>query len=405
MNILIIAYIAASILIAFFLVFPFFLHLIHYLIPETKKPAQQPVKQYDFGSIITAYRSADIAKPLVESLVKQDYEQHRVYLVADDCDPGHFDLRDERFTLLRPETPLHLKAKSIIYAVEHFVRNHEYIVVFDADNLAHPRFLQQINEMANQGHTCIQGKRTAKNLDTTYACADATGEFYKNYVERYLPSRLGSSSVISGSGMATEASVYKAYLYGPEITRGKDMWKRMLQEDKILQNFLLDRDLRIAYAPDAIVYDEKVTSGEAVETQRSRWLFSYFQNIPNALRILWKGIRRGSLNQMLFGLITIAPPLFLMVFAAIALAAVGLFLYPLFSYLLVAALCIFAANVLWALYASRVPPAIWKAIWSMPLFIWRQLLALFKMGNPNKHFKHSEHKVNVTIDEILKQKG
>jgi cellulose synthase/poly-beta-1,6-N-acetylglucosamine synthase-like glycosyltransferase len=394
----------ASAVMIFFLVFPGLCILISRLI-KVKKPEQQPLKQYDFGTIITAYRNADIAKPLVESLIRQDYSQHHVYLVADDCDLGHFDLRDERFTLLRPEQPLHLKAKSIIYAIEHFVRNHEYIVIFDADNLAHPRFYQTINLYANEGHTCIQGQRTAKNLDSMYACADATGEFYKNYVERYLPPVLGSSSVISGSGMATQTKVYKDYIYGPEISKGKDLWKKMLQEDKILQNHLLDRDLKITYAKDAIVYDEKVSTGDAVETQRSRWLFSYFQNLRNSSRILLKGISNLSFNQFLFGIITIAPPLFILIFISLLLFFIGLLVNPFISLLFLTALAIFAAGVLWSLYLSQVPAEIWKALWAMPLFIWRQIKALFKMGNPNKNFKHSEHKVHVTIDEVLKKQG
>ena len=394
-------YIAISSILAFFLLFPFFKILLSAFGKE-RISRDLVVRQYDFGVIITAYKNVEITKPLVQSLLRQNYHNHLIYLVADNCDISEWDIEDERLIVLRPEEPLNLKAKSIIHGIENFKRDHEYIVVFDGDNVAHPDFLKEINVYANSGHRSIQGQRTAKNLDTIYACADSTGEFYKNYVERYVPYLIGSSAVISGSGMAVESELYKAYLASPEIEQGKHLWKKMLQEDKILQNFLLRKNEKIAYAWNAVVYDEKVTSGEAVETQRTRWLFSYFQNIPNSLGILRRGLFNFSFNQLLFGLVTIAPPLFIMLFLSMVMAVVGIWLSPTMSIIMVAAIFIFAANILLSLYLSKVPKAIWKALWGLPFFVLKQVTALFKMGNPNKNFKHTEHNRSYTIDDILK---
>ena len=286
--------------------------------------------------------------------------------------------------------------------MENFVRPHDYIAVFDADNLAHPQFLQIINEFANAGYTSIQGQRTAKNLDSLVAGADALGEFYKNYIDRFAPYKIGSSAVISGSGMAVEANLYKAYLASPEIEQGKHQWKKMLQEDKILQNFLLRKNEKIAYAWDAICYDEKVDDLRSVETQRSRWLFSYFQNVPNSLGIIRRGIVGFSWNQLLFGLVTLAPPMFIMLALALVLAVLGLFILPTISVVLVGAMAIFALTIFWALYLSNAPQPVWNAVWALPAFVLGQIKGLLKMGNPNKNFKHTEHKVNVSIEDVLK---
>lgn len=391
-----------SILTAFFLLFPFLEVLLSFFFPEKKRQPEIEDRAFDFGLIITAYKNIEIAVPLVESLLKQSYPNFVVYLVADACEAGGFPVQDERLVVLRPQPALNLKVKSIIHAVEHFRRNHDFIGVFDADNLAHPHFLTEINRYCNAGYQVIQGQRTAKNLDTIYACADATGEFYKNYIERYLPFRLGSSAVISGSGMVVEAEIYRAYLNSPEIAEGQKLYKRMLQEDKILQNFLLRQNIRIAYAWDAVVYDEKVTTGEAVTTQRSRWLFSYFQNIPNVLGIFRRSLQKGSFNQFWFGMITISPPLFILVFTAMGLALLGIWLQPAITWLLVIALCMFTANIFFTLYLSKVPPAIWKAVWGIPFFIWRQVKGLFRMFNPDKNFKHTEHQKSVKIDDLMK---
>ena len=407
MAILATIFMIISAVLIFFLVFPFVMVLLSGIFKDRVKPIKKgdaAYKEVDYGCIITAYKNAEIAKPLIESLVStQKYNNLHVYLVADDCDITNWDVNHAKLTVLNPQPALKLKAKSIIHAIENFVRPHEYIAVFDADNLAHPQFFNVINKYVNNGHRAVQGQRTAKNLDTVYACADATGEFYKNYVDRYLPYVLGSSAVISGSGMAVEAELYKSYLASPEIEQGKTQWKKMLQEDKILQNVLLRENERITYAWDAIVFDEKVVSGEQVETQRSRWLFSYFQNFPNSSGLLLKGIFGLSWNKFLFGIVTISPPLFILLGISLMVAFVGLFINLTWAVLLIGAIGIFAFNILFTLYLSKAPKQIWSALWGLPLFVLNQFKGLLKMGNPNKNFKHSEHTRKVSIDEVLKQ--
>ena len=383
----------------FFLVFPFLKVVAERL---TYRPPVYPtqLRQYDYAVIITAYKDADITKPGVRSLLAQRYPNVHIYLVADACDVTDYGITDARFTLLRPTKPLQLKAKSIIYATERFVRKPDFIIIFDADNVAHADYLETLNREVNLGYKVMQGQRTAKNLDSGYAGADSLGEFYKNYVERLVPPRLGSSAVISGSGMAVERKLYLHYLNGKDIQRGKHKWKKMLQEDKILQNFLLNRKHRIGYCRDAIVFDEKVSDGAAVTTQRSRWLYSYFQNTPNSSGLLWRGLTSANWNQILFGLITIAPPLFLLVGCSVLLAVVGWFVHPGVSLALVVGLVLFSLNVLWTLQLSNAPREVWQAVWSTPKFIGRQVVALFKMVNPNKNFKHTEHRVAVEAKDL-----
>lgn len=369
---------------------------------DLQQPLPLSAENQDFACIITAYKNAEIAVPLVESLLKQQYPDFHIYLVADECPPG-FDpgFKDQRLTVLLPPAPLRLKVKSIIYATERFVRQHSYVAVFDADNLAHPGFLEEINCYAASGCRIIQGQRTAKNTDNQFAAADALGEIYKNYIERYAPWLLGSSSVISGSGMATETNLYLAYLQSPAIAEGQHLGKKMLQEDKILQNFLLQRGERIAYASKAICYDEKVQSADAVQTQRSRWLFSYFQNLPNTVRILFSGIIHFDWNRFFFGLVTLSLPMFIQVGLAGVLWLTTLFLAPVLTVALSIALFVFALTVFWTLHLSGAPGAVWRAFTAIPSFIWRQTKALTGMANPDKNFKHTEHSKVVRVDEVL----
>ncbi len=407
MSIIIIIYLVLATAILFFLVLPTLTVVGSLLSKEKIKPvstSDHGFQQYNYGCIITAYKNAEIAKPLIQSLIQQSYNHCHIYLMADECNLTDFNLTHDQLTVFRPDPPLRLKAKSIIYAMERFRQPHDYTVVFDADNLAHPEFLAVINQYANNGCRSIQGQRTAKNLDTVYACADATGEFYKNYIERYATYLIGSSAVISGSGMAVKTDLYWRYLRSPEIVEGKEKWKKMLQEDKILQNFLLANGETISYAWDAVVYDEKVVSATQVETQRSRWLFSYFQNLPNSSQHLLRGLVGLNFNRFYFGLVTISPPLFLLLLAAIIMMVVGWWLSPKMAVALLLGVGIFGATLLWTLWLSKVPGAIWRAIWGLPFFVLKQMTALFKMGNPNKNFKHSKHSRSYSIDDVMKKK-
>ena len=116
-----------------------------------------------------------------------------------------------------------------------------------------------------------------------------------------------------------------------------------------------------------------------------------------------RGLAGFNYNQLLFGLITVAPPLFILLFSSVGMALLGLFVAPKVSLLLAVGLIIFIGNIFFVLFLSRVPKEIWQALWGIPLFIWNQVTALFKMANPNKNFKHTEHKRSVSIEEVLKQ--
>ena len=390
-------------ILAFFLVLPFLTTVAGLFTKDKTSPNRQQMKNYDYANIITAYGNVDIAKSLVQSLIAQTHTNHHIYLVADNCDISNWQVSHEKLTVLSPKQALNLKVKSIIYATERFVRPHDFTVIWDADNLAHPYFLEYINARANEGYKAIQGQRTAKNLDNKMAAADSLGEFYKNYIERFLPPRLGSSTVISGSGMAVEQSLYSSYLNSKEIQEGQHLWKKMMQEDKILQNHIIRKGEQIIYEKEAVCYDEKVTNAKQVETQRSRWLFSYFQNLPNSTGFVLRGLLTANWNMFFFGLITVAPPLFIMVGLSGVIFLLGLFLNIKISAIMAVCGLIFVGNIFWTLYLSNAPRAVYDSLLAIPTFVFKQFTALFKMVNPNKNFKHSEHKITVSIEDVLKE--
>lgn len=390
----------------YFLLFPFVTVLLAQLRKEEVPPI--PKQEADIACVITAYRSIDIALPLVASLLKQQYENFHIYLVADGCEVAGIEWDDERVHLLKPEQDLNSKVKSIKHAIKHFARKHEYILIFDPDNLAPTSFLTEMNRYIQAGYKAVQGVRTAKNLDSLYACLDATGELYYNYSVRYVPWRLGGSSTISGSGMAIETKLFEAYLNIDSMdTESQEV---ILAEDKILQIDLIRRKTRIAYAKQALLYDEKVSEGEQVERQRTRWIKSYFQHLPAALGLVWRGLRGFNFNQLLFGLFISLLPMFLMVGASGLLGVIDLATWLISGEIryfwlalgLMGGGILFVLNFFFVLKVGQAPPEIWRSLWGIPLFISKQIKALFSLKKSKKDFLHTTHKKAIDIDEIEK---
>lgn len=389
-------------LVCFFLVFPFVVVVLSLLRgkPTLKVAPKGIVKQHHFACIITAYKQYDIALPLIQSLLRQTHSNLSIYLVADACTDVQLDTTDLRVRLLCPPTPLNGKVRSMQYALDNLIETPDYVVIFDPDNLADSNLLSIFNDYVNAGYVAIQGKRTAKNLDTIYACADATGEIYKNYIERQVPYTLGSSATIAGSGMAIRFDLFNNFLQSSTIQQYLHKNQVIVAEDKILQNEIVKNGTVIAYANTAIIYDEKVSNAQQVTRQRTRWLYAYFQNIGNSIKFLLLGITKLNVNQLLFGIFAVYPPLFLLLFAAMLLTLIDLFVSWQWLLIMVGCIGIFGGTILWTLYLSNAPKAVWKALWGLPFFVLSQVKALFNIRQAQHDFLTTQHTKKINIDEL-----
>ncbi len=389
---------SVSLLLIFFLIFPFITVLLSLLAKERLKVKNN--EELDYGCIITGYQNVEIALPLIDSFLKQDYKKYHIYLVADNCDLSNITFPlSEKLTILSPPAKLGSKVKSFIYGISNFKRKHDAVLILDPDNLGHPSFLKEINHYFQAGFLAVQGKRTAKNLDSVYACIDATGELYFNYTQKEVPYLLGSSANIAGSGMAVEYNLFNDYLNNPRIKDNLD--KVIVAEDKILQNHLVGKGYRIAFAKKAVLYDEKVEKAEQVVRQRSRWLNSYFENVRFAGLLILQGLSKLDVNRFLFGLLTIFPPMFLFVLASVLFLFIDIVLFPKIGLLLLGAGIIFSLNFLLVLKVGRAPSEIWKNLIGIPAFVFYQIIALTKMKKANKDFLATKHTKVVTIDHLI----
>lgn len=344
----------------------------------------------DFACVITAYKQISIVIPLVDSILKQSYNSYHIYIIADRNEGDfRFKFDSDKITIHYPEKPLDSKVRSMKYAIERFVKSHDYIVIFDPDNLVLEHYLEVLNSYIQLGFRAVQTRRVAKNLDTDYAKLDAIGEIYHNYVSRLVPFRLGSSSTIAGSGMAIEYKLFLGYLNSELIQ--KKLHGVILGEDKMLHNYLVGKGEVIAFADNILTFDEKVTDRTQVTRQRTRWIKTYFENVESAFSLIVDGfVEKFNFNKVLFGLSSLYPPLFLLIAFSLSMAILSFFIDPISSLILFIGICIFAINFVIVLLLAQTPIKIFKAFIKLPLFIFSQFIGMFNMKIAKSDFLVTE---------------
>lgn len=395
-HIALILFYAISIIIALYFLLPVILFILHWLLPKGRRLLQKkyPIinnHDFTFAAIVTAHQDTRFIAPLVDSFLQQTYPHFTVYIVADDCDISNLHFSDERIKILRPETPLHGKIYSIKYAVEHFEKEPDVMIIFDSDNLVHPQYLQVVNDYFKRGFRAVQTHMLSKNVDSLYAKLDSIGHIYNTFTERQVKMQLGLSSAILGLGIALEAKLYKEIFY-------KDSLGGF---DKKLQAELMKRIPQIAFAEGAIVYDEKIETGAALEKQRTRWIYAYFKYLAENAGILWSGIKRFNFNQLLFGFTMLRPPLFITFAIAFVLLLISFFIHPAVAIIWIILLLAYAVTYIFIIVTQSRQPGMLRALVYIPKMIVRQLLAVLKIKKAGKEFLKTEHRQIIYIKDVL----
>lgn len=403
-------FIVVQVALAFFVLLPTVL-LIIYGIKKLFGWSNSPLKKggennaqhsYDFGAIICAHTDLTLVPPLIDSLLKQNYSNYRVYAVADACTPEAVEqLRamfpDPRVTVLAPEQPFNNKTKSIDMGIEHFTRKHDAFIIFDSDNLVHPDYLSVVNKYFNKGYKVVQTNMLPKNTDTLYARMDASGNLYCNFIDRLMRMELGLSSHIWGLGIVMDVELYRTILY----QNFPGTFSKLGGFDKKMQADIVNNVPVLAYATEAIVYDEKIEDGAALQKQRTRWINAYFTSMEYAVKVLWNGLSRFNFNNTFFGINLFRPPLFMMMGAAGLFMLINLFISLPWAIFWFASIVTFVITFFAIVMVMSGDSQIFKAMFHLPFFVLRQVKAFLKVTDANKDFLRTNNTKVVYIEEIL----
>jgi cellulose synthase/poly-beta-1,6-N-acetylglucosamine synthase-like glycosyltransferase len=346
----------------------------------------------DYAIIVTAYEQVTHIPAVVASVLNLNYDNYLIYIIADKCGDAVLNFSDDRVIVLRPETTLASNTRSHFYAIKHFARAHDRLTIIDSDNLLDPGYLTELNRLFDQGYIAVQGVRDAKNLDTTYACLDAARDIYYHFYDGKILFKAGSSATLAGSGMAFTTDLYVECLGHRDIV-GAGF-------DKVLQAEIVGRDVRIAFAEKAIVYDEKTSHTDQLVNQRSRWINTWFKYFSLGFSLIAKGISNFSWNQFLFGFILLRPPLFIFLLLSVVCMLLNLSINPFASLVWFVGFILFVAGFVFALLKSETDARIYRSLVNIPKFIFFQVLSLLKARKANERSVATKHHYTQTEEKL-----
>lgn len=367
-----------------------------YLLTGKKGENKADDQESDYAVIVTAYEQTDMLPAVVNSLLAMNYSNYLVYIVADKCDISGLRFNSDKVILLRPEQVLAGNTRSHFYAINRFRRPHGRLTIIDSDNLVHPDYLKELNLYFEKGFTAVQGVRQAKNLNTTYACLDAARDIYYHFYDGKILFELGSSATLAGSGMAFTIELYRQCLEHLDIN-GAGF-------DKVLQAAIVEKNLRIAFAEKAVVYDEKTAAATQLVSQRARWINTWFRYFTLGFKLMAQGIRNASRNQFLFGVILVRPPLFIFLILSVIFMVINLFLHSWFAIAWLAGMLLFVTGFVIPLLKPGIDVRIYRSLVNIPRFMFLQVLSLMKMRNASKKSVASKHSFSTGIDDVMSVK-
>ena len=386
-------WIVLQVLIGYNLVLPMLLFIMYLFKNKTSPVAVTSKKdEADYASIVTAYEQTYMLKAVTDSILKLNYSNYLIYIVADKCDVSKLKFDDPRIIVLRPEETLGSNTRSHFYAINRFQRNPERLTIIDSDNLVDADYLNELNTLFDEGYIAVQGLRKAKNLDTTVACLDAARDMYYHFFDGEALFRLGSSATLAGSGMAFTTALYKECLERLDIT-GAGF-------DKVLQNEIVGRGNRIAFTEKAIVYDEKTSNSDQLVKQRARWINTWFRYFTFGFRLAGQGIVKMDWNRLLFGIILLRPPLFIFLLLSVMFMTANIFISLTGVLIWAAAFVCFILGFAIALVHSKPDKKVYASLIGIPKFIFFQVLSLMKIRKANKISVATTHYHGQGIDEI-----
>ncbi|GAA4202073.1 glycosyltransferase family 2 protein [Pedobacter jeongneungensis] len=377
-----VVWLVIQLLIGYNLILPLLLYG-GYLLTGKRKSLKIESVEHDYAIIVTAYEQTELLPAVVDSLLKMDYSNYLIYLVCDNCDISGLHFDDERVILLRPEKVLASNTRSHLYAIAHFKREHKLLTIIDSDNLVDRQYLNELNVFFDHGFEAVQGLRKSKRLETTIASLDAARDLYYHFFDGEVMFALGSSATLAGSGMAFSTKLY--------INAFRDHDLLGAGFDKVLQAKIVSQDLRIAFAPRAIVYDEKTANRVQLVNQRSRWINTWFKYFSLGFSVIGRGLANCSWNQLLFGVILLRPPLFLFILLSMSCLLLNIFLGSTLSWLWCAAFMAFGLSFFIALRHGKADRNIYKALVGIPSFIYVQLCSLMRIRQANKRSVATRH--------------
>ena len=261
-----------------------------------KARPHSPAKDNRYAVLICARNEQRVIGDLIASLRGQTYSQGllSIFVLADNCtDDTAMVARVaganvyERFNQVQVG-----KGYALQELLEHLEQDYpqgfDGYFVFDADNILAPNYVEAMNRTFSDGHDIVTSFRNSKNYGDNWISAGYALWFLRE--SRYLNHArflLGTSCAVSGTG----------FLFSRRVLEETGPWPfHLLTEDIQFSVDQVTRGRKIAFCPDAVLYDEQPTTFRQSWNQRLRWSKGYLQGFRGYGAKLLRGAAGGSFS-------------------------------------------------------------------------------------------------------------
>lgn len=355
---------------------------------KSNKPPASTVKR-KIAVLIPAYREDQVIESVAVQALQQDYppDHFDVIVISDSLKPSTLErLRMLPLVLIEVTFDKSTKVKALNSAMAIIGDRYDCALVLDADNVMEENFISRMNDLYEAGYRAIQGRRAPKNENTPMALLDGLSETINNFICRQGTVAIGMSASLNGSGMLFDYSVYKRIMAGMDSIGGFD---------RELEIKLLEEGIKVQYAKDIVVYDEKVLNTEVFEKQRKRWISSQFFYLRKYFVRGCLGLFKGNFtffNSTVMRNIQLPRLVNLGLLAGIAVVSIVLHRYAAFPpWVWIGLLTLNLLAMIFAIPSRFYSVRLLKSVLLVPSIFFRMFLLLFRLRGANKTFIHTPH--------------
>jgi 1,2-diacylglycerol 3-beta-glucosyltransferase len=341
-----------------------------------RRPAPPPAVQIRrFAVLVPAHDEERVIERLLASLHAQRYARDRfsVFVVADNCIDATASIARAHGAIVheRVEATLRAKGHALRWLLERVraAGPWDAYVVFDADSVASPDFLAQMNARLATGSRALQSHYAVLNaLASPVAALREAALASLHYLRPLGRSALGLSCGLKGNGMCFDAA-----------TLDRLGWTSTgLAEDVELHLRLVRAGVRVDFVPEALVRADMPATLDEAESQNLRWEAGRLSAVRGeVLPLLAHGVISRDPVQVDAALEQLVPPLSVAIGVSGACAVVAAVAgAPLALALAGFATAGLVVHVLAGLVAVRAPARTYVALLRAPSYIlWK--LALY----------------------------
>ena len=241
-----------------------------------------------FALVIAAHNEELVIGHVIDSLVNQNYPKklYDIFVVADNCTDRTAAIARRHGAIVYKRFDVKNRGKGhalewIFVQIYEMSDKYDVISVFDADNIVSSNYLDEMNRQLCKGHKVVQGYIDSKNpYDSWITISYSIAFWLSNRIFQLPRYYLGLCCGLCGTGFCVDISILKKIGWGATC----------LTEDLEFTMKLALNGMKVAWAHDAIVYDEKPLTLKQSWRQRKRWMQGH---ADCAARFLWPLFKRA----------------------------------------------------------------------------------------------------------------